>query len=294
MAFKQYTKNYDSSFMKQVPLGPDGALPDVTPGGRRVIAEFRDDLRPPQIVFGRCNVTGEMGKCVALDLGDISIECPDYTRGVTVDDEGNVNFSIWKPKVFQQQLTVSEDGLRKLLEWAEGKDVPIPTVTPYLAYAWQIMYKDGSRLSQFYHNQETGEEEETNTRVVDWGNVALIELVSHYPTEVVLPRYTFVVETGKFYKEDAELDLGYSDPFLPDSTPFYARKVVHTFGSVMVKRSLNREVNVQKSTVLQLLGWRVGGTEAGATPCCIIAIDDMGTWRPWKYQNESDVIIDED
>lgn len=290
MSFKQYDEN---SIMRQVPLGSTGELPDTTPGGRRVITEFRDDLRPPNVVFGRCNLTGEMGKCIAIDLGDISIECPDYTRGVSVDDDGSVHFSIWKPKVFQQQVTVSPEGLRKLLAWAENKDAPIPVVTPHLAYAWQLMYKDGSRLAQFYINPETGEEEETNTRVVDWDNVALVELVPHFPEDGILPRYTYVTGTGKIYKEDEELGLNYEDPFIPGARPFYARKTIHTFGSVMMKRSLNREIHVQKSTVLQLLGWRVGGTEEGVRPCCIIAVDDMGGWRPWQYQNENDLIESE-
>lgn len=281
MAFKQ--------FMQRVPLGEDGALPDVTPSGRRVLTEFRDDLRQPTVVFGRCALTGEMGKCVALDLGDISIQCPDATRGVSVDDDGSVHFAVWKPKVFQQQLTVSPEGLRKLLGWAEGKDAPIPTVTPHLVYAWQIMFKDGSRLAQFYHNPETGEEEETNTRTVDWDNVALIELVSHYPEETQLPRYTYVTASGKFYKEDEEIYTGYGDPFLPEARPFYARKTTHTFGSIMIKRTLNRDIHVQKTTVLQLLGWRIGGVDEGVMPCCLIAVDEFGNWRPWHYVNEQDM-----
>ena len=284
MSFKQ--------FMKPVDLVPGNDatqhLPDVTPSGRRVLTEFRDDLRQPGIVFGRCNLTGEMGKCVSIDLGDISIECPDASRGVTVDDDGSVHFSIWKPRVFQQQLTLSPEGLRKLLAWSENQEAPIPTVTPHLVYAWQIMFKDGSRLTQFYTNPETGEEEENNTRIVDWSNVAIIELVSHYPEETILPRYTFVTDTGKIYKEDQEIDLAYYDPFLPGAKPYYARKTTHTFGSIMLRRSLNRTIQVQKTSVLQLLGWRLAGVDEGISPCCLIAIDEFGSWRPWQYVNSED------
>jgi hypothetical protein len=277
------------NFMNEIALGENGELPEVTPSGRRVITEFRDDLRSPQVVFGRCNLTGEMGKCIAIDLGDISIECPDCTRGVSLEEDGTVRFSIWKPRVFQQQVTLSPEGLRKLLAWSEDKRAPIPVVTPYLAYAWQIMYKSGSRLTQFYMNPETGEEVETNTREIDWDSVAIVELVSHYPGEKVLPRYTYVVATGKFYKEDSEIDVAYDDPFITESRPFYARKVHHTFGSAMLKHSLNRSIQVQHSNILQLLGWRVGGVTEGRTPCCIIAVDDNGSWRPWNYTNEDDV-----
>jgi hypothetical protein len=50
----------------------------------------------------------------------------------------------------------------------------------------------------------------------------------------------------------------------------------------MEQNSLNRGIQGMATTVLQLLGWKVGGM-SGYNPACIIAIDDRGNWRPWEY-----------
>ena len=241
------------------------------------LVEFRDDLRPPKVVFGRCSLTGEWGKCLALDLGDMSIQVPDTERGVEQDsDTGEVRFTCWKPLVIQNQATFSESGLRKILDYMASQDNPIPTICPDLVYKWQAMYTDGTVLGQF---PET--EPEVNSREIDFSRVSQFSVVPHYVTEEILPTYTLVKETGKIYKAGVELDLMYEGTYNPDSEIVYARKVTHTWGSQM-KSGLDRDITNTHTTVLQLIGWKVGGLK-GPGPGLIIAIDDRGNWRPWEY-----------
>lgn len=250
---------------------------------------FRDDLRDPQMVFGRCTVTGEWGNCIALDLGPISIEAPDATRGVTLDEDGNVQFSVWNPYVFQNQLTISPAGLMLLLNWSEGKTASLPEIKPNLVYAWQIMFNDGARMCQYHIDPDTGEEVETNTREVDWSQVSQIDIVSHYPEERTLPVYTFITATGKIYKDNVELDLAYDEPMPEDASPCYARHNNHTYSSLMIQRSLSRDIIVQNSKIYQILGWRVGGLGSGVNLCCLIAIDEKGEWRAFEYVRQGDL-----
>jgi hypothetical protein len=203
--------------------------------------------------------------------------------------DGEVQFSQWHPTVFQQQLLVSTEGLKKLLSWADGQDVPIPTITPFLAYAWQLMYKDGSTLTQFWTDPETNEERENLTRDIDWSRVNTFQIVSHYPEEKILPVYTFVPATGKIYKGDDELDLAYDGIYPDNARPFYGRHNHHSMGSVMIKRSLDRAIQLQKSSILQLLGWITTDLGAGPGLCCLICVDETGEWRAWEYVKESDL-----
>ena len=291
MAFRQFIRQ-----PLEPGLSPSGeqvlVLPESSPDGtKRVLNEFRDDLRPPKMVFGRCNVTGNWGGCVALDLGDISILAPDAVNGVTMSEEGEVLFSQWHPTVFQQQILLSTDGLRKVLSWAEGQDVPIPTIKPFLAYAWQLMYKDGSTLTQFWTDPDTNEERENLTKDIDWSQVNTFQIVSHYPEEKILPVYTFIPDTGKIYKGDEELDLAYDAAYPDNARPFYGRYNHHSTGSVMIRHSLDRTIQLQKSIVLQLLGWRTNSLGDGPSLCCLIAVDETGDWRPWEYIKPSDLEI---
>lgn len=241
------------------------------------LVEFRDDLRPPKVVFGRCSLTGEWGKCLALDLGDMSIQVPDTERGVEQDPEtGEIAFKNWKPVVFQNQATFSEAGLKKVLGYMASQDNPIPGICPDLVYKWQAMYTDGTVLGQF---PET--EEEINSNKIEFARVSQFSIVPHYVTEEVLPTYTLVKETGKIYKAGVELDPMYEGIYQPDSEVVYARKVTHTWGSQM-KSGLDRDITNTCTTVLQLIGWKVGGLK-GSGPGLIIAIDERGNWRPWEY-----------
>jgi hypothetical protein len=243
------------------------------------LVEFRDDLKPPKVVFGRCSLTGEWGKCLALDLGDMSIQTPDLERGVEHDPEtGEVHFLYWKPVVFENQATFSEAGLKKVLDYLASQENPIPGICPDLVYKWQVLYIDGTALSQFRMVNDT--EEEVNSKEINFPNVSQISVVSHHTSEDSLPTYTFVKETGKIYRAGVELDLMYEGDYHPDAEIVYARKVTHTWGSQM--EGLDRNITNLHSAVLQLLGWKIGGLK-GPGPGLIIAIDEYGNWRPWEY-----------
>ena len=244
------------------------------------LVPFRDDLRQPKISFGRCCLTGEWGKCVALDLGDISIQMPDIERGVEQDPESRkVRFKYWTPVVFQNQATFSEDGLKKLLNYMESQENPIPCVCPDLVYKWQAGYIDGTVISQFQATAD-GTEEEISFADIVLDRVSQFSIVPRYVTEEVLPTYTLVKETGKIFKAGVELDLMYDGVYQPESDIVYARKVTCTFTSQV--QGLNRYITNTYTTVLQLLGWKIGGLK-GPGPGLIIAIDERGNWRPWEF-----------
>ena len=220
-------------------------------------------------MFGRCCVTGEWGKCIALDLGDMSIQTPDTERGVIQDiDTGKVTFTCWQPTIIHSQVTVSEDGLTKMLEFMKSQPNPIPPVNPELVYMWHVLYKDGTPLQQF------SEEGETRYADINLANVTYFSVLPRVPG---LPMYVFEKVTGKIYKDGIDLDLGYGGLYIPESTIFYGRAINHTWGSPE-QVSLDREITNACTTVLQLLGWKVDGG-----PCCIIAIDARGNWRPYDY-----------
>ena len=222
------------------------------------LVAFRDDLRQPKIVFGRCSLTGEWGKCLALDLGDVSIQVPDTENGVEKDPEtGEVKFTQWKPVVFQNQATFSEAGLKKVLDYMASQDNPIPGITPELVYGWQVMYTDGTVLSQF-RMSANDEEEEVNSKEIDFPCVAQLSILPRLNSTDSLPTYTWVKETGKIYKAGVELELDYPGTYLPGAEPVYARKVTITQASQM-KTGLDRGITNMHSTVLQLIGWKVGG-----------------------------------
>lgn len=260
----------------------------VTESEADKLVSFRDDLRPPKVVFGRCAITGEWGKCVTIDLGDICFQAPDTERGVEYDPKtGDVRFTIWKPAVFNNQLTISELGLKRLLEYAESQENPIPGITPELVYKWQVSYRDGSALTQF--RMENDEEVEVNSQEIVFSEVAQFSLVPRYPGGS-LPTFTFVKETGKFFCNGAEIDTMYDGPYFPESELVYCRKVAHTWGSGVGPNGLDRQITNVYTNVLQIFGWRVGGftafVEKHDTPGCIIAVDERGNWRPYDYTFE--------
>ncbi len=267
----------------------------------RPLVPWRDDLRPPSAEFGRCVITGEFGSCVAIDLGDLSVNSPDCSRGVTLDNpqfdtngnyienSGEVRFSVWRPHVIQQQLLISEDGLNRLLDFSRNNESVIPGITPNLEYIWSVLNIDGSGRKQFEIDPETDEEVEVNTKELgDYSQVAQITLEHHY--NQALPTYTFVASTGKIFKNGEELDLAFDAPIPEGALPFYSRRVMHVWGSAMQYNSLSRSFTLGQTTVLQLIGWRVGGVGSGDAPCCIIAIDEQGGWRPWQYITEAEFI----
>lgn len=241
------------------------------------LTEFRDDLRQPKVVFGRCCLTGEWGKCIALDLGDMSVQMPDIEHGVELDPETKeVTFNFWKPVVFQNQATFSERGLQLLSAYLASQDSPIPGITPILLYAWNVLYNDGSALGQFTTVDD--EEVETNSKDIDFDRVVQLSIVPRQATD--LPTYTLDKATGKIFRAGEEIDPMYEGEYVPESTIVYARKVTHTWGSQVV--NLDREITNTHTTVLQLMGWKVGGLK-GPGPGMIIAVDDRGNWRPYEY-----------
>jgi hypothetical protein len=243
------------------------------------LVAFRDDLRQPKVVFGRCALTGEWGKCISLDLGDVSIQAPDTERGVEVDSEtGTVKFTYWKPAIFENQATLSEAGLKKILDYLDSQENPIPGLCPDLVYKWQAMYTDGTVLSQFQMVDNV--EQEVISTEIDFTRVAQFSVTPRYSAEDVLPTYTLVKETGQIYKAGVELNLMYEGEYRPDAEIVYARKITHTWGSQI--QGLNRDITNTHTSVLQLLGWKIGGLK-GPGPGFIIAIDERGHWRPWEY-----------
>lgn len=238
--------------------------------------------RPAQVVFGRCCITGQWGKCITIDLGDISINTPNIEEGVEYNPETKeVAFNNWKPVIFQTQATVSEQGLEQMLANLRAQNNPIPSVSPELVYEWQATYEDGSALRQFGVDPETNEPVELNAGHIDFDRVVQMTVLPRYDGN--LPSYSFVRETGKVYKNGEEIDLDYGGTYDPTAPVIYCRKVTQTWGSVMQQDGLNRNIENMANSVLQLIGWKVGGFSEGAGPGCIIAIDDRGNWRPWEY-----------
>ena len=251
----------------------------------QTLQAFRDDLREPKVTFGRCCITGEWGKVIAVDLGDISIVTPDTDNGVEYDEKTKeVTFTIAKPKMFSNQATFSKEGLEKLISYMDSQENPIPSVTPELVYMWQVTYTDGSGLAQFGVDPTTFEVKEINSSCIDHSRIAQLSIVSNPDVEKSegKPTYTFVKDTGKFYMSGKELDTMFNAEYIKDSEVIYARKVNMTFGSAMITNSLDRGIQTVHSSVLQLMGWKIGGLQ-GQGPGCIIAIDERGHWRPYEY-----------
>lgn len=243
---------------------------------------FRDDLREPKVTFGRCCVTGEWGKVIAVDLGDISILTPDTENGVEYS-ESKVTFTKSKPKLFSNQATFSRDGLEKLMAYMDSQENPIPAVTPELIYMWQVTYLDGTGLAQFATNPETFEVFENTSSLIDHSKIDQLSIVSRIDPDK--PTYTFVRLTGKFFRAGIEVDTMFKGEYTLDAEVIYARKVNMTFGSAMITNSLDRGIQTVHSSVLQLMGWKVGGLQ-GSGPGCIIAVDERGQWRPYEYIEE--------
>lgn len=255
-------------------------IQDVEPKADKIV-QFRDDLRDPNVSFGRCSVTGEFGKVVNVDLGDISIEAPNVDQGVVYDPETKeVIFTCWRPCIFDTNLSVSETGLEMLLAFIRSQEAPVPALTPHLVYMWQVLYTDGTLQAQYQMNPATTEEEEFHSGSIDFSRILQISVVPRVSGSE-LPTATLNVADGfKIFVGGQEIDLDYDNlPSIPtDALPFYARKVTHTWGSVMGPQ-LNRNIQDAHTTILQLLGWQTPDKDHR----CIISIDERGNWRPWSY-----------
>lgn len=266
--------------------------PEPITAERPILQEFRDDLKSPEIQFGRCAVTGEWGKVVAIDLGALAFEHPDFDNGVEYDpDTKEVTFTKWRPIVHQSQVSLSEGGLEKVLSWMRNQASPVPSVTPNLVYQWLVRYEDGHILSQFCHDPETEGEIEHTSREIDYSrNVIQCEILPRDVSDTDLPKYALDLREGTFFKDgvciNAEID--YEGIFDPEQHKLvYMRKVMATFGSRIRPKSMARDIALATSAVNQLLGWSMDGKggflrENEELPCCVISIDDYGMWRAYR------------
>lgn len=248
---------------------------------------FRSDLRKPEVAFGRCAITGEWGKVVCVDLGNLSIEAPNTEKGVVYDpNTKQVNFTVWNPVVFEQQLSLSRNGLQMLMDFLDNEESPIPAITPDSVYQWTAMHTDGSVISQFFYDENTGEEREQHSGVIRMNDLYELRLLPHGVDHSVLPQYTYVPSSNKFFRNGVEIDVMYDAERPAEAQTVYCRHNTITMGSVLKPGSLSRALQLGHITVLQCIGWCVGGLDALSDPNakkCLICVDERGNWRPWKY-----------
>lgn len=225
-----------------------------------------------KVAFGRCAVTGEWGKCMSINLGDISVQAPDTENGVVSDPDGRVRFTQWAPVTFNTQVTLSEAGLQQLMDQCKSAENPLPTLNPDLVYGWEARYKNGCTVRQFTRHYPT----EVETRYGDLELKEVFEMSLMGRGIAGLASYSINMEKGKFYQNGQPIDVGYEGDYSEDALPFAARKIVHTWGSEV--HDAERSVTNAYTTVLYLLGW----TSANGTRC-LIAVDNRGSWRPFDY-----------
>lgn len=245
-------------------------------------SEFRADRRPPEVVFGRCAITGEIGKVVAVDLGDIAVDTPNTEDGVEYDKvTKKVIFTRWEPVVFNQQLTISKDGLEKMLGLMDEAPNPIPAYTPNLVYGWEFLMYDGSAVGQFY--VKDGEEVERTIANIDMKDISEIRMIPRAPD---LPKYTYNVHTQTLYKNNRVEPL---KEFYTYDRPEDAETVVFRFNNITfastIGNNLSRKVELVAGATLFCFGWCVGGLGSvndKTSAKAIIAIDAYGQWRPYK------------
>jgi hypothetical protein len=238
------------------------------------------ELKAPRIEFGRCSITGEFGPVISLHLGQFIVRSPKTDIGVEVDpNTGEVTFTEWNEDTADIRGVFSKRGLELMAEKLETSVSPIKPLSPELVYGWNVLFVDGSGISQFGAEQEH-----------HWGHVLErnrpIKQVSYLPRNSNLPVFTFDFETGIFYKSGEPIDVGYPPSTPMDRTVICARSVVQTWGSTG-QLDGSRSIEDFHGKVLYLLGWNFGGPgEMGnqnTKPCCIIGIDYLGNWRPFKY-----------
>lgn len=243
------------------------------------------DLRPPKVSFGRCIITGEWGKVVNLDPGDMILKFPNLANDKIDYDPatGQVNFQEYEDMPIQTNISISAEGLKQLMDFVESEDNPIPPLSHDSVYMWSVLYKDGGGLRQFGYGEDTLEKE-FNSNEIEWERVAQFNVIPRENTD--LPTYTFVKESGKFFKNGIEVDTEFDGDYDSGATLFYARKVTHTMSSGMAQDGLTRFIGGRHTSVLQLLGWHCGpranvedqsSTEKGF----VLAIDERGSSRGW-------------
>jgi len=257
-------------------------LPEHTfsiPDNGAIPNQFQDNLRPPEVQWGRCCITGEWGQVIAIDPGDIIINAPNVHEGVEHDGEtGKITFTKWDAKIFEANVLFSKAGLELLLQHLNDTSVAPPGVTPELIYNWQVMYDGGEVVPQCEFDEFGNITQERTKADIDLNKVKQLTLVSYKRPN--LPIYSFNAVTGEFFKNGVLISTDYAQKMPENATPYYARKVVIN-GSSAIGPGLSRVVSFANTSVLQLFGWI-----APAGQCCIIGVDEYGAWRPYKYEGE--------
>jgi hypothetical protein len=246
---------------------------------------FRSDLRKPVVAFGRCAVTGEWGETIGVDMGSISIDVPNTEKGVKIHDDGRVEFTIWEPRVVEQQLSLSRKGLCMLFEYMRDQESPIPSITPELVYQWCVMDPEGGVTTQFVFDAEGKEHEQASDDQAIMGCREL-RLLPHGVDNSVLPQYAYSPEINTFYKNGIPIDTMFDAERPLEASTVFCRQNTITMGSTIKPGSLSRALQLGHVTVLQCIGWCVGGITALNDPTakkCMICVDERGNWRPWKY-----------
>jgi hypothetical protein len=259
-----------------------------------------DDLAPmirqPKIEFGRCAITGQFGKCVAVDLGSITVDEPNPKAGYHLNDAGEIEPNAFRPAIFASQVVLSEVGLLRLAAYVAGGESPIPGITPDEVYQWEVQRKDGSAQRQFYHEEAEEKRVTWDLNTINWDEFLSLTVRPHNMPEGALPFYSYSLVTHDFMRNGVVIDdLDYyhdEDLPVPDDDEMkvvYFKKVHHTYGTAVHLGSMQRNFTGQHSTVLQVFGWAVGGIEAvidpeAKTPCCLIGVDERGEWRPYLYR----------
>jgi hypothetical protein len=250
---------------------------------------FRPDLRPPAIQVGKCAVTGELGKVVAVDLGDLAVTMPAHW--LQDRDSRKYRKVPAETKTINAQVTLSQNGLRLLADWMDNQDNPIPAVKPDRCYQWQVLFRDGSALKELEYDGvgtivENRFPEERVHEVVQFSYVDA--------SMRGLPTYTFDTRTGEFWKNGEKIDLDFEERYLgdvPGCRLVQARQVHLLFGSSGYGANpLGRDIHVAYDNVLYVLGWKIGPYPETGVPSCLIAIDGQGNWRSYQMWSRLQIL----
>jgi len=235
------------------------------------ITGFRRDLRTPKVNFGRCGITGEWGKVIAVDLGDMVVQAPGYYRD-----------GVWhEPELvtYTNTVTLSKDGLRLLGDALDGSDNPIPAYVPDLKYQWEVAYMDGSAERQFFYSED-GEEEERAFPLGRAAEIKQVSLIDRIGLPNGLPTFTANITEGRFFRNGEEISTGYTGELHPGRTALSVRKSSILFGSQM-EGTGERNIGMLHASILYVIGWKNGDWGNTNGSCNLIAVDERGAWRPY-------------
>ena len=166
----------------------------------------------------------------------------------------------------------------------DNQESPVPKITPASVYKWEAFHQDHSLKCQFEFDQETQTEIENRSDTIQFDS--LIEMRVVPKDNPNLATFMYAPNQDTFFRAGSPIDVYFSGIKPDTAVPIYCRDVTITMGSVVNSETMNREVQVAHTTVLQCIGWCEGGIEHISNPEAkkrIIAIDERGNWRPWRY-----------